>query len=227
MGGHLERLRFRQAPLLAATIWFALGEVMARSWRPGVVLLLAVLLMVGVCVWALREEMRVVLVPVAGLWMVVGIWCVQVRPVPSPQKALIGYADNLSREVRGHVVRVRALPPRVDASDADTDGWRGDQDEEAAAAGALQMDVEVDGIEHLTPDISEMVPMVGGVRATLIADDGAAGAPMWRQGGGADADAGAGAVSGPGRVAVRGLPAEPGDGGACKPPCGEAAGDRA
>ncbi len=82
----------------------------------------------------------------------------------------MGYADGLSRELRGHVVRVRALPPRVDSKDADSDGWRGDQDEEATAAGALQVDVEVERVEHLTPDVSEMVPMEGGVRATLIAD---------------------------------------------------------
>jgi len=169
-GERLEHLRFRRAPLLAAAIWFALGEVMERSWRPGVVLLPAVLLMLGLCVWGLRGAMRVVLVPVAGLWMVVGMWCAQVRPTPSPQRALMGYADGLSRELRGHVVRVRALPPRVDSKDADSDGWRGDQDEEATAAGALQVDVEVERVEHLTPDVSEMVPMEGGVRATLIAD---------------------------------------------------------
>ncbi len=169
-GGRLEGLRFRQAPLLGATIWFALGEVAARGWRPGVVLLAAVLLMMGLSALALWRGWRVVLVPVAGLWIVVGMWCVQVRPVASPQRALLGYADNLSREVRGHVVRVKALPPRVDAADVDTDGWRGDQDEEAAAVGALQVDVQVDSVEYLTPDVSRMVPVEGGVRATLIAE---------------------------------------------------------
>jgi len=165
------RLRFRQAPLLWAAVWFALGEVMARSgWRPGMVLLLGVLMMVGTCVWALRRSHRLLLLPVAGLWMVVGMWSSEVRPVPAPQTALLGYADNLQREVRGHVVRVRTLPPRGDASDSD--GWRGDQDEEAAEVGALQVDVRVDQVEYLTPDVSQMVPMDGGVRATVIADNG-------------------------------------------------------
>ncbi len=114
-----------------------------------------------------------VLVPVAGLWMTVGMWSAQVRPAPSPQTALLGYADNLSREVRGHVVRVRALPPRVEAGAADSEGWAGQFDEQAAAVGALQVDVEVNAVEYLTPDVSQMVPVEGGVRATLIADKGA------------------------------------------------------
>ncbi len=129
-------------------------------------------MMIALCVWGLRGAFRVVLVPVAGLWIVVGTWCAEVRPAPSPQTALLGYADNLGREVRGRVVRVRTLPPRADTSDEDSDGWRGEQDEQAAAVGALQVDVAVDEIEYLTPDVSEMVPMTGGVRATLIADEG-------------------------------------------------------
>ncbi len=135
-------------------------------------LLLALIVMAGLCVWSLRMAMRVVLVPVAGLWMVVGMWSAEVRPVPSPQKALLSYADGLSRDVRGHVVRVRELPPRVTPSDADKEGgWAGDQDERATAVGALQIDVAVDSVEYLTPDVSQMVPVRGGVRATLIADD--------------------------------------------------------
>ncbi len=173
----MERLRFRQAPLLAAAVWFAVGEVLARfAWRPGIVFLVAVGMMLGLTAWALRGSLRVALLPVAGLWVVVGMWCGEMRPVPSPQTGLLLYADNLSREVRGHVVRLRALPPRVDAGEPDSEGWRGDQDEQAAAVGALQVDVAVDGVEYLTPDVSEMVPMEGGVRATIIADE-AAGAP--------------------------------------------------
>ena len=170
----VERLRFRKAPLLAAAVCFALGEVMARGgWRPPVILLSAVLLNLGLVAWALRRAMRVVLIPVAGMWAVVGMWCMEVRPVPSPQTALLGYADNLSREVRGQVVRVRVLPPRADAGEPDSEGWRGEQDEQATAVGSLQVDVAVDAVEYLTPDVSEMVPVAGGVRATVIADPGA------------------------------------------------------
>ena len=171
----VQRLRFRQAPLLAATACFALGEVMARGgWRPGALLLAAVLALLGISVWALRGAFRVVLVPVAALWIVAGMWCAEVRPAPDPQTALLGYADNLSREVRGHVVRVRTMPPRSNAADADTEGWRGDQDEQATAVGALQVDVQLDAVEYLTPDVSQMVPAAGGVRATVIAEEGMA-----------------------------------------------------
>ncbi len=173
--GRVERLRFRQAPLLAATVCFAGGEVLARvGWRPAMLLLLAVLLMVGLWVVAWRGAMRVVLAPVMGLWVLTGWWCAEVRPAPDPQTGLLQYADNLSREVRGRVERVRALPPRVDAGGTDADGWRGDQDEDAAAVGAVQVDVAVERVEYLTPDVSQMVPVAGGVRATVIADGGMA-----------------------------------------------------
>ena len=169
----MDRLRFRQAPLLLGTVCFAVGELLSRTgWRPAVLLLLAVGLMVGLCWAALRWGLRTVLVPVAGLWVLTGWWCAQVRPAPDPQMALLGYADNLSREVRGRVVRVRPLPARANPDDADSDGWRGEQDEQAQAVGALQIDVRVDSVEYLTPDVSQMVPMTGGVRATVIADDG-------------------------------------------------------
>ena len=154
-------------------ICFAVGELLSRTgWRPAVLLLLAIGLMVGLCWAALRWGLRAVLVPVAGLWVLTGWWCAQVRPAPDPQMALLGYADNLSREVRGRVVRVRPLPARANPDDADSDGWRGEQDEQAQAVGALQIDVRVDSVEYLTPDVSQMVPMTGGVRATVIADDG-------------------------------------------------------
>ena len=43
----VERLRFGRAPLLAAAMWFALGEAMARNRQPAVVLLVALALLVG------------------------------------------------------------------------------------------------------------------------------------------------------------------------------------
>ena len=93
----VERLRFRRAPLLAATVCFAMGIGAERlGWRPAMVLLVAAGLMLGLSGWALRRGARVALVPVLGLWGVVGWWCAEVRPSPDPQTALLGYADNLS-----------------------------------------------------------------------------------------------------------------------------------
>jgi hypothetical protein len=71
--GRVGVLELRRAPLLAAACWFALGVVMAREWRSAGVLLEALVLLVGLVVVGLRRELRVVVVPVAAVWVVVGV----------------------------------------------------------------------------------------------------------------------------------------------------------
>jgi competence protein ComEC len=86
---------------------------------------------------------------------------------------LATYADGLSRQIRGHVVRVRELPPEHIDSDRDQEtGWWPEKEagDEASAIGALAIDIQVDFIEEVTPDISRMVPISGGVRLNVIAD---------------------------------------------------------
>ena len=166
-------LQFRRAPLLAAVCWFALGELLARSWHPTIILLIATTLLTLICVAALRWSLRTALLPLAALWMAIGCWCAQVRPAPSTQQALAFYADGLSRQIRGRIIRVRELPPQHNDSDRDTENnwWpEKEADEEAAAVGAVSIDLQVDSIEEVTPDISRMVPMTGGVRINLLPD---------------------------------------------------------
>ncbi len=166
---HLEPLRFRRAPLLAAAVWFALGEGLARfSWQPTIVLVLAVAALVGLVGLALRRSPRAAIVPVAALWIVAGFWSVEVRPVPSNQAVLLRYADGLSRTVRGRVVRVRALAPPVPTGteDAEAVPWN-EREEPSPEAGAISVDLVVDAVEEVTPDRAWMTPVQGGVRATL------------------------------------------------------------
>ncbi len=100
-------------PLLAAAIWFALGELLAHHWLPAILLLTAFLLMVVLTALTLHRCLRIAVIPLAGVWMVVGMWSAEVQPVPSQQTTLLHYADGLSRQVHGSVMRVRLLPPRT------------------------------------------------------------------------------------------------------------------
>ncbi|MDT7811652.1 MAG: competence protein ComEC, partial [Acidobacteriaceae bacterium] len=164
---------FRRAPLLMAVVWFALGEVMALNRKPAIILLIAIVLLSLLTLAALRYSLRTAIVPVATVWIAIGCWCAEIQPAPPTQHALAAYADGLSRQLRGRVVRVRALPPQQNDSDHDKEtGWwpEKEADEEAAAVGALSIDLQVDSMEELTPDISRMVPMRGGVRLNVIAD---------------------------------------------------------
>ncbi|MCU1248414.1 MAG: internalization-related competence protein ComEC/Rec2 [Edaphobacter sp.] len=166
-------LEFRRAPLLTAVCWFAVGEVMARNWQPVVVLLIAIVLLSLLTLVALRTSLRTAIVPVAAVWVAIGGWCAEIQPAPSMQQALANYADGLSRQLRGRVVRVRELAPQPSDSDRDKEtGWWPEKEagEEAAAFGVLSIDIQVDSIEELTPDISRMIPMTGGVRLNVIVD---------------------------------------------------------
>ena len=169
----IPALEFRRAPLLTAVCWFALGEVMARNRQPAVVLLIAIVLLSLLTLAALRSSLKTAIVPVAAVWMAIGCWCAEIQPAPPTQYVLATYADGLSRQLRGRVVRVRELSPQQTDSNHDREtGWwpEKEADEEAAAVGALSVDIQVDSIEEVTPDISRMVPMTGGVRLNVIAD---------------------------------------------------------
>lgn len=166
-GRRVGALEFRRAPLLAAVVWFALGELVGRNGRPAVLLVFALTLLVGLAVLCLRRTLRTAVVPLAGVWLVVGMWSATVQPVPERQATLLHFADGLSRTVRGSVVRVRMLPARgVAERDLDSDF---DRAREPEAADAMSVDVLVDGVEEVTPDVSRMVAVRGGVRVTLMA----------------------------------------------------------
>jgi competence protein ComEC len=146
---------------------------MARNRQPAVVLLIAIALLSLLTLAALRCSLRTAIVPVAAVWMTVGCWCAEIQPAPPTQYALANYADGLSRKISGRVVRVRELSPQHNDSDRDQEaGWwpEKEADEETAALEALSVDIQVDSIEEVTPDISRMVPMTGGVRMNVIAD---------------------------------------------------------
>ena len=150
-----------------------MGEVIAKNWHPTVILLITTAILILLSLAAFRWAQRVALVPLAALWIVIGCWCAQIQPVPQTQQALASYADGLSRQVRGRIVRARQLPPQHDDSDHDHEpAWwpEKEADEEASAIGTTSIDIQVDSIEEVTPDISRMVPMTGGVRINLLPD---------------------------------------------------------
>lgn len=148
-----------------------MGETLARNWQPAIVLLIAVAMLSLLLLLALRWSLRTAILPIAALWIVAGFWSAEVQPTPSTQQALLQYADGLSRQVRGRVVRVRKLPALTTDKDHDKESgwWSGEEgDEQAEASGALSIDLQVDEIEEVTPDVSRMVPVTGGVRMNVI-----------------------------------------------------------
>ncbi len=165
----VEPLRLRRAPLLVAAICFALGIVAAHRWQPSVVLLCALVLLAVLTLLGLRGRAWSAVVAVAALWCVTGLWCAELQPAPPSQQPLFAFADGLSRTVRGRVIQVRALPGPAAENDADVDPtlWIERQPE---APSVLSVDLAIDTVEQLTPDVSWMQPVTGGVRITIIGD---------------------------------------------------------
>jgi competence protein ComEC len=180
----VEPLSLRRAPLLAAALCFALGESFTKiqppTSRPTILLLFAVLALVILTLLSLRRTLRLAILPIAALWIATGLWSAQLQPAPSPQTALLTYADGLSRTVQGRIVRIRTLParakdpPTTDSfdnpdADVDPDQWGEVTGAAENATPTTSLDLSLTAIEDFTPDTSRMVPIAGGIRATLLA----------------------------------------------------------
>ena len=143
---------------------FCLGDLLAHpavAYRPTVLLLASSILLLTVTLFG---KQKLTILSVLTLWLVTGFWSSELQPSSPSNRELSTYADGLSLTVRGHITRIRELPPRSAPQDSDTDinEWA-----ESEAPPVLSFDLDLDTIEHLTPDTSEMLPTTGGVRITL------------------------------------------------------------
>src|SRR5580700_2518589 len=92
-------------PLFHAAWLFAVGIILAsRIWlRPPLVLIL-VLLVAALCGVAALRAQRIVWLPLATLWILLGAWCAEMEPQPAPAPELALLSDGLLRTVEGTVV---------------------------------------------------------------------------------------------------------------------------
>lgn len=163
----IEPLALRRMPLLVAALAFALGEVMAAAWHSTILLLASLAVLLVLLALALQRSLRTALLPLVAFWIGAGIWSMQVRPIPSQQLSLLRYADGLSRTVRGRVTRVRELSrPTSVVADTDNTQWQEPAPEELAGK-TISVDLEVEAIEEVTPDISRMTAITGGIRTII------------------------------------------------------------
>jgi competence protein ComEC len=163
----VEPLRLRRVPLLAAVASFSAGDFIARHWQPPLLLVVATALLLALSILSLRKTLRLAVIPTFALWVAVGCWCAQIEPPIPQQQSLQQAADGLSRNVRGSVTRVRTLPASSQSSpqpEFEPDEWELDA---TPTAQTQSIDIAVDSLEQVTPDISTMQPTAGGIRLTL------------------------------------------------------------
>jgi competence protein ComEC len=166
----VEPMRFRRAPLLAAGAAFAIGiGVTTWSAQPFVLLLAALTAFTTLALVSLRLAPRTAISPVLAAWLVLGMLAGEFQPSPAPSDPLLVFADNLSRTVEGRVIRVvppLAAPTAANDEDA-VPPWESTEDTASETGKPMQVDLEVNRIERVTPDISQMVPVSGVVRIAV------------------------------------------------------------
>jgi competence protein ComEC len=165
----VEPLRLRRVPLLAVAFCFAAGDALALHWHLLLVLIIATTLLLLITLLSLRLTPRLAILPALALCIATGCWCAQMQPPIARQLDLLYYADGLSRNVRGTVIRVRDLSssptdttPALHPWQLEPGGWETDP-----TPTTQSIDLDVTAIEDLTPDISWMQPVHGGLRITL------------------------------------------------------------
>ena len=161
-------------PLFLAALAFALGVVLARHWQEPAMLAASLGLLVALAYTAVPRGAMAGWLAILALWAGVGCWCAEVQPPVSPQTALTASADGLSRMVVGRVIAIRTLTSR-DANSAapftsspapwllEPGGWEGESGEPSTS-----VDLAVEAVEHVTPDVSSLQPVSGGVRLTVL-----------------------------------------------------------
>ncbi len=160
--------------MLAASACFASGIVIAHSnWRPAATLSIACIALLALSALAVLRAPRLALGCTLLTWIVLGWTCGALRPHAVPSSALQPYEDGLRRSVLGTIVRVEQLPGRTKEIEGDEDPlYPGEQSRAAAQSrpeDVRSIDLAIDSIEEVTPEVSRMVPEHGTVRLTLYA----------------------------------------------------------
>ncbi len=170
----VQPLRFRHAPLFYAAVAFALGILLRGWWRPAAMLVAACALLVPCGLIAAWRAPRCTLPALACVWIVLGWACATLQPPLQPSSAVLAYADGLRRDVVGTVVEINPVH-RATTTGEDPLHWdeaRLDAEDEASAPTAQSIDLKLSSIEDVTPDLSTMRPMEGGLRLNVRAANG-------------------------------------------------------
>ena len=167
-------LRLRRAPVLMLAACFAAGILCRNWWQPAahMVLCCALLLLCAVSAW--WRASRLSWAATCILWTSLG-WTAATLNQPVQETSLLRYADDLQRSIDARVIAVRPIAAR--AAPVETakmaDGAGRDEETVFAASERLHqasysMDLQIDRVEEVTPDLSQMVPITGGVHVTLF-----------------------------------------------------------
>ncbi len=151
-------------PLFHAAWLFAAG-IAATRWlwlQPALVLAALAPTAVLCCVAALRAQ-RVLWVPMAALWLMLGVWCGLTEPLPSPAPDVASRSDGLLRTVEGTVIDTAPVRNEAEPIVIDEDA----SDAERATQLSQRIDVQLGSMEEVTDTEDFQTPVSGAVRLTV------------------------------------------------------------
>jgi competence protein ComEC len=148
-------------PLFHAAWLFAAGiVVVSRVWLSPPLVMVLLVLVAALCGAAVRRggrAQRIVWLPLATLWLLLGAWCAEMQPQPAPAPELATLSDGLLRTVEGIVVD--AGPVRTELEQ--------NVDEDQATASSQRIDLRVATVEVVDEESDAQVPVTGEVRLTV------------------------------------------------------------
>jgi competence protein ComEC len=145
-------------PLFHAAWLFAAGIALAgRLWLQPSVVLIALALTAAVCVAAALRGQRIVWLPLAALWLLLGAWCGEMEPHPAPAPALAALSDGLLRTVEGTVTGIGPVRTELEQN----------VDEPSATTLSERVDLRVESVEVVNDESDAQALVGGGVRLTV------------------------------------------------------------
>jgi competence protein ComEC len=146
-------------PLFHAAWLFACGIALAQVvWLLPSFLLLALAPLAILCGVAALRVQRVIWIPLAALWCLLGAWCAEMEPPPAPAPEIASLSDGLVRTVEGTITAAGSIANEQ----ADSYG------EVEADVTAQRVDLRISSIEFVNDSEDRQIPVnTGAARLTV------------------------------------------------------------
>ena len=145
-------------PLFHAAWLFALGIAIVHwIWLRPSFLLIALAPVAVLCGLAAFRAQRMVWLPLAVLWCLLGAWCAEMQPQPAPEPTIAALSDGLVRTVEGTITEAGAVRGELEEN----------AEEPGNSAPAQRLDLRVSTIEVVADTEDVQAPVAGGVRLTV------------------------------------------------------------